>query len=301
MSKPDQPDTVPDAREVSARPVELEDWLNANIYHPLSYRLAQVLQHTIITPNAVSILGGLLVVIAAVVYWGMPGAFGAGIAFLLHLGWHVFDGADGDLARMTNRTSALGEVIDGACDYIGHIILYLFLAAVLAQEMGWTGGLLMVLAGLARAVQTVFFETQRRQYQFWVYGVPWLRVSAAEGTQNTTLFSAPARFYLWLSSALAAGGHTIDGLLERMTPASKQQAQIEAKRRLQPVIERFSILSSNYRTLVIGGAMIVGDPIIIVIFELCALSVLLIYFWQQAQREISALALLINGLKSGQN
>jgi phosphatidylglycerophosphate synthase len=38
---------------------------------------------------------------------------------MLHMGWHVLDGADGDLARMTGRASPQGELFDGICDYVG--------------------------------------------------------------------------------------------------------------------------------------------------------------------------------------
>ena len=47
------------------RPAELEDWLNGKIYHPLSMQLANVLAPTFVTPNMVSVAGGLMIVLAA--------------------------------------------------------------------------------------------------------------------------------------------------------------------------------------------------------------------------------------------
>jgi len=285
MSKPEQ------AHSGVARPAELEDWLNANLYHPLSLRVARILQNTFITPNAVSVAGGLMVVAAAVVYYNVPGAVGGILGLLFHMGWHVLDGADGDLARLTGRTSALGEVIDGACDYAGHLILYLTLAVILAFEFGWVGGALIIAAGIARAVQTVFFETQRRQYQYWVYGVPWLRVTTPSDDETSpTLLQAATGSYLRLSIALCAGGRRLDALIDRLPPQERQIVRVNIKAQLQPMIERLSILSSNYRTLVIGGAMIAGEPMIIVVFELLALGAALFFLWQQARRQIALLA-----------
>jgi hypothetical protein len=53
---------------VLGRPAELEDWLNGRIYHPLSMQLAKALAPTFVTPNMVSVAGGLMIVLAAVAY-----------------------------------------------------------------------------------------------------------------------------------------------------------------------------------------------------------------------------------------
>ena len=274
-----------------ARPIEMEDWLNANLYHPLSYRLALPLQSTIISPNVLSIAGGLMVIAAATVYFNLPGLVGGVLGLLFHMTWHVLDGADGDLARLTGRSSALGEIIDGACDYIGHLVLYVTLAVIVAVEFGWIGAALVMAAALARAAQTIFFETQRRQYQFWVYDAPWLRVTtASNGPSAMHMFEWPARIYLRFSMALGAKGERLDAVLDQMGPDERIGAKALIKRRMRPLIGRLSILSSNYRTLMIGGAMMMSEPIIIVIFELFVLTIVWLFFWQQARRDIASLA-----------
>src|SRR6218665_1492336 len=110
-----------------ARDRELQDALNFHIYHPLSRRLAVRLAGTRITPNQVSVAGAACVVAAAISYiqpgWPWPALIG----MALHLIWHVIDGADGDLARLTGRSGPLGEIVDGICDYASHIVLYLML------------------------------------------------------------------------------------------------------------------------------------------------------------------------------
>ena len=138
MSKAD--DT---GERATTRPVELEDWLNLRIYHPLSLRLARALSSTPVTPNAVSVAGGLTVAFAAAIYGSTTGALGALAAMLVHMAWHVVDGADGDLARMTGRVSPVGEIVDGLCDYLGHLVLYIVLASILAQDLGALGWVLM--------------------------------------------------------------------------------------------------------------------------------------------------------------
>ena len=82
----------------------MNDWLNAHIFHPLARRLALKLQPTGITPNAVSVIGGLCIVAAGLLYTGLdwPISFALGLA--AHGAGHVFDGADGDLARLTGKS-----------------------------------------------------------------------------------------------------------------------------------------------------------------------------------------------------
>ena len=73
------------------RPRELQDGLNYYVYHPLAWMLARQLARTPITPNAVSVLGGLLVVAAAVVYAQPWWPLSALVGMALHMSWHVVD------------------------------------------------------------------------------------------------------------------------------------------------------------------------------------------------------------------
>ena len=111
-SSPAEPETP--RRPV--RPRELQDSLNFYLYHPLAWRLAQVLARTPLTPNSVSVIGGCFVVVAGIVYalgfangWGWPGAL---LGLLLHMTWHVVDGADGDLAIFERRRANRGRTCE---------------------------------------------------------------------------------------------------------------------------------------------------------------------------------------------
>ena len=115
------------------RSPELEDPLNRYLYHPLARRLARLLQPTPVTPNAVSAMSGAMVCAAAAFYSFGSWPVGVLAGFACHLTWHVFDGADGDLARLTGKASPIGEFVDGACDYLSHIVLYV------ALHMIWDG------------------------------------------------------------------------------------------------------------------------------------------------------------------
>jgi len=260
-----------------ARPIELEDWLNRRLYHPLSERLAKALVRTIVSPNAVSVLGAAMVLLAAFLYATWDNPLGAALALLVHMSWHVLDGADGDLARLTGRQSPLGEVVDGASDYLSHFLLYPVLAAVFAQQIGPMAWMLILSAGYMRIPQAIFYETQRRQYQAWVYGKTWLRTAPVEAPRG--IIGRLTQAYMALSRLLATGGVALDPKLAAMTDVERAKAVAKIKQHLLPVIQRMSPLSSNYRTLVIGGAMILGAPILIVVFELVILTLVMMVHW----------------------
>ena len=277
-------------QSVGARAVELEDWLNRRLYHPASWRLAKILARTPVTPNAVSVMAGACVVGAACLYAisSAPAALWGALGLMM--AWHVVDGADGDLARMTGRVSELGEIIDGACDYLSHFVLYGVLAVIMAREWGIGGFVLMGAVGCARAIQTVFYETQRRQYLWWCRGVTWLRIAVQSAPAKPPALQWAARCYLAFGSRLAGGGERIDTQLARIAPDCKADAQALIQRRILPQVQRLWPLSSNYRSLVIGGAMIAGRPEWIIAFELVALSLVMIAMMGSMRRAIADVA-----------
>lgn len=45
--------------------------------------------------------------------------------------WHILDGVDGQLARLTNRQSEFGKVIDGLADNVTFVSVYFGLGLAL--------------------------------------------------------------------------------------------------------------------------------------------------------------------------
>lgn len=259
------------------RPRELEDWLNFYLYHRLSMALARALAQTRVTPDVLSVIGGMMIVFATIAYTTLPGILGVVLGLAFHMSWHVFDGADGDLARLTGRSSSRGEVIDGVCDYVGHIIMYVSFGIILTAEVG--AGLAWALAigaGAGRIVQAAHYEVQRRQYQHWVYGTHFLRSTAKRADQPEGILGGFAAYYVWLGRILAPGGSAIDELV-----AESDDARLAAMRQIiveqtKPVLRSTYLLSANYRTLAIGASMAAGSPIYFFAFEAIGLTLVLI-------------------------
>jgi phosphatidylglycerophosphate synthase len=261
------------------RPRELQDGLNHYLYHPLAWRLARALSRTPVTPNTVSIAGACCVVAAGLVYAQPWYPLSALFGLLLHMAWHVVDGADGDLARLTGRSSPVGEMVDGLCDYISHIILYFILGWLLWRQDGdfafaWW---LMWAAGLSHFVQANHVEVQRRQYQWWVFGTPWIRHSHSdrEAATRKSMFGGIVTFYLALAAGMTPHARRIDAGLVGADAAGRERIAALARRDAAPLLPLLMVLGPNPRAIVLGLSMLAGSPLWYFLYQAVFLNVLL--------------------------
>lgn len=264
------------------RPRELQDWLNHYLYHPLAWQLARALARTPLTPNMVSVIGACFVIGAGVAYAQPWYPLSALLGLFLHTTWHVVDGADGDLARMTGRSSPIGEMVDGLCDYASHIVLYFILGWLLWQQDGsfsfaWW---LMWAAGISHIAQANHVEVQRRQYQWWVYGTPWIRHSHGQQDAATrkSVFGGLVSAYLAIAAGMNPCARQIDEAVEQAThdPAERERLRSLARAHSAPLLPVLKLLGPNSRAIVLGMSMLAGSPLWYFIYQAVVLNLLLI-------------------------
>jgi phosphatidylglycerophosphate synthase len=267
------------------RPPELEDPLNRYLFHPLAHRLALVLRPTGISPNAVSICSGLLVVAAAWAYGGLTGPQSVLLGFAFHMLWHVVDGADGDLARLTGRSSPAGELVDGVCDYAGHVFLYIVLVTILDDSMGWPAWLLVALSGASRVAQSNHIESQRRVYLWRIYGVPWLQQAQASGDElflreglMADIFVGFARGYIKLAKAMSPYAAEIDTAIAGASGDAREEKRLKrlCRRSARRSLVYQHLLGANPRTIILGISMAMGSPLWFFLTEVTLLNLLLL-------------------------
>ena len=105
----------------------------------LTKPLVQLLAKTPVTPNAVTWFGFLLNVCAAVLIVAGD-LFAAGFVVLVA---GLFDLLDGALARLTNRVTRFGAVLDSTLDRLGEAVLLLGILILYAQGQSVAGILLV--------------------------------------------------------------------------------------------------------------------------------------------------------------
>jgi CDP-diacylglycerol--glycerol-3-phosphate 3-phosphatidyltransferase len=121
--------------------VNVQD-LRKDIASRITYPVAKLLARTSVTPNTLTWAGFVLTVGAAVlIYLGHPFAGGWVVLFA-----GLFDMMDGALARLANRTTSFGAVLDSTLDRLSEAVLLL---AALAFYVNNGHGGFAILSGAA--------------------------------------------------------------------------------------------------------------------------------------------------------
>jgi hypothetical protein len=175
-------------------------------------------------------------------------------------------------------------MVDGLCDYLSHVVLYLVLGWMLSCSIGAAGWWWMLAAGLSHAVQSNHVEVQRRSYQYWVYGTPWLRNShAAEGSATgSSGFGKLVSAYLGVASGMTPHALTIDAASAAAKGDPAQLARIASAVRAEapPLLLLCKWLGPNPRALVLAAAMLAAGhsglgPLWYFVYQAVVLNLLL--------------------------
>lgn len=284
------------------RPSEVQDWLNEYIYHPLARRLAESLVPTGITPNMVSVCGLLLIIGATLAYVGLPYPISVAIGLFLHLSWHVVDGADGHLARITGKSSPIGELVDGVCDYLGHVFLYVVLCLVYQPVDGALIWILAVLAGFSHIVQTNHAESQKRTYLWWAYGLSWLKQESVDSASTdkkpwfARVFGGFANLYVHLANVMNPGAEAVDTALARArdNPALLQRMRNAVRAQARHMLFPSKLVGPNPRAFLLGFAMLIGDAKWFFLLQIVLLNLLLVFSVIRQRIDNKSLAQTLN-------
>lgn len=280
--------------ESVGRPSEIEEWSNRLVVHPLSRAVAQALVPTKITPNMVSVLGAVMAAAGAGAFLALPWPAGALVGFGFQVAWHVFDGADGDLARRTGRASTNGELVDGICDHAGQLCIYLAFALLLAPQLGVWAWAAAAAAGLSRAAQASSYEASRKNYRRWVHGGRWIRQTLAAGGAPATgaVGAGLGLAYLKLAGLMSADDRAVEAEMARLLAPGggpADQARGLYRQSMRPLVKGASVLSANNRTLVAFASVLAGWPLAYLLYEAVLLNVALVVLVASERRANQAL------------
>ncbi len=274
--------------ESASRTPEIEEFTNLRFIHPASRRLTLWFARIGVAPNLVSLTGMACGILAGIAYFHYASWWGAPLGLALMIAWHILDGSDGQLARLTHRQSPFGKIIDGICDYVTFLSVYAGLGLAMAERLGPELWGLVALAGLAHVVQSAAYELQRQEYDFWGHdkrSAELTRLEDLRARRGGPLHRLYVR-YVQLQY-LTSGGAV--RLRERLAAvlARHPEAQARIRARYREVfagpVRAWALLSSNYRTLGIFLGAVFGVPWLYFLWELVGFS--LVMGWRiRAQR-----------------
>ncbi len=286
------------------RTTEIEEVTNLYFIHPISRLLVTVFAKTGIHPNMVSLGGIVFGMAAALAYnqyarWEM-----AVVGFVMMLGWHIMDGADGQLARLTGKTSDMGKALDGLVDHLSFALVYIGLTLAAADAFGNWVWWFTVAAGVSHLVQATTYEYQRQLYDYWVFGKESARpvspndVRAAQvGKTGFSRFLGHMLFVnISVQTTVAVSDSPLNARLEVLKDSGDGARVSAAYREVnRSAVKTWSILSSNYRTIAIFVACLAKNPLYFFLFEIGFLNAALVFLrMMQVRRNRKLLSELSN-------
>ncbi len=270
------------------RASEIEEPTNAWFFQPLSTAIVPFLARLHLTPNMVSVAGMVFGAAAAFFYahYAVRPAW-CYIGFALMLLWHVLDGADGQLARLTNSQSEFGKVIDGICDYVVFIAVYLGITWAASNHHGPWVWALMLAAGAAHAIQAGAYETQRQMFDFWALSKKSAEVPAPDSKPKPGLFAGLAYGYGRMQfrfSGLTRGYFDALYAFAAHKPEAMPAMREAYRRHFAHTVHKWGIMCANYRTYAIFIACVIGHPLWFFIWEVAVLLPLHLLLVAQQRR-----------------
>ena len=274
------------------RTLEIEEATNLYFIHPIASRLVPIFAALRITPNAVSVAGMLFGSLAGGAYYHYQSPYYAIAGFVLMIAWHVMDGADGQLARLTHAQSPSGKVLDGICDYVTFIAVYTGLALSLSRQYGEWIWALVIAAGVCHILQSAAYEVQRQEYAFWGLGRKSAEFLPATAPPRDAATASPVRrlsdflYRCYVGVQFLAADVTPE-FHQRLGRALERQPERTADLRRQyreafaPSVRRWAVMSANYRTLGIFICAVAGAPQYYFWFEIIGFNAILILLLAQ--------------------
>ena len=277
------------------RPLLIEEWSNRYFIHPLSATVERLAINWGVSANTVSFLGVGCGWLAGLFYYHQDHRIYILSGFIFMCLWHVFDGADGRIARATGTSSAFGRLLDGVCDHLVFLAVYLaFIFFGLKNGASpWIWGL-AILAGLSHALQAVGYEERRQKYQRRLKGVK------REQINNHLLNISGSSSWLVEKydkcQRLVSGGESpLDPVIESYRSSSSPESENSAiglVERTAKIVRAWALLNANNRTIMIAVIAILGRPELYFIYEIVILNIVfvgLIIYERLAENRITVL------------
>ncbi|MGI8820000.1 MAG: CDP-alcohol phosphatidyltransferase family protein [Chthoniobacterales bacterium] len=269
---------------------DVESLLDLYFYRPIGYQLARFFAVAGFRPSGVSLLGAAIGILAGHLYFYRDLRLNL-IGMSLHLLTNALDNADGQLARLTNRGSLEGAIVDGVADYVVFASVYLHLAlrhvAAGGSDFIW---LLVIAAALSHGVQSMTIDLVRNAYLQFVAGK---RSLDANSPETVRAAYEAASWRQWWKKL---------GLRNYLGYTRQQEALAPALRKLRltlsgggappwfateyradclPLVKWCNGLATNPRMLLLFAVLLLGHPTWYFWIEVTAMNLLLFYVRQR--------------------
>lgn len=150
----------------SLKAPEAEDKIDLFFYRPLGFAVAKAGGRAGLSPTHLTLLGAIAGLLAGALFYTGPGPAVLGASGLLLLSG-ILDSADGQLARLSGRSTPFGRVLDGICDNVVFSAVYIGCTLPLMGKIGWWAWPLAIFAGVSHSMQSSLLDFYNREYLYY--------------------------------------------------------------------------------------------------------------------------------------
>jgi phosphatidylglycerophosphate synthase len=276
--------------------LDTEEFIDVRFYRPAGYWWAKLFRKLGVSPNAVTLAAMFLGTGAGVCFYFTDPA--VNVAGMLLLIWaNMYDSADGQLARMTGRTSAFGRMLDGFCGDVWFVTIYAAICLRLTPQWGAWAWALGAAAGYCHSRQAALADYYRNAHLFFLLGK-----AGSELSHAAALREAYGRLS-WKNDFLLKTGYALylrytkgqekqTPQLQRMLGLVRGQYGEEAPEWLRrsfraeslPLMKYANMLSFNTRVLALFVSLLIRTPWLYFVFEATALNAMFVYMLVKHER-----------------
>lgn len=154
----------------SIKSPDTEEKLDLVFYRPCGFVIAKMAWVFRMTPTMLSLFGLGLGVLAALYYLDVKNNSSLVLASIYFVLSGIFDSSDGQLARISNQSTKLGLILDGICDSIVTIAIYITCSWPFLKLYGPWFALIIITALHLHSCQCAILDFYHREYLFFGYG-----------------------------------------------------------------------------------------------------------------------------------
>jgi phosphatidylglycerophosphate synthase len=288
--------------EATYKAREVEGVLDLCFYRKIGFRLAQFFAGLGFTPTGVTVLGGICGIIAGHLYFYRDLRINL-IGMVLHIFANALDNADGQLARLLNKKSRMGRVIDSLADHLIFLSIYIHLGLrCWLNGASLAIGLLALAAGLSHALQGAAADYFRNAYLYFVKGrsrADWDSSRALRGDYAQVSWRAQpwTKFLLTLQLNFTRQQEMLSPVLKGLRDATEHEfpgGEVPLALRARygaaagPMLRWWGLLMTNTRMFFLFLFLAIDRPALYFWLELTAFNILLVFLLIRQERMSSS-------------
>ncbi|MDR1258413.1 MAG: CDP-alcohol phosphatidyltransferase family protein [Tannerellaceae bacterium] len=276
--------------------LDTEEFIDIHFYRPAGYFWAKLFSRLGVSPNTVTVIAIFLGAGAGICFYFNDLAIN--VAGMLLLVWaNMYDSADGQLARMTGKSSPFGRMLDGFCGDAWFFTIYAAVCFRLMPQYGIWIWALGAVTGYCHTRQAALADYYRNVHLLFLKGK-----SGSEFSRASTLkkelgaLSWRKDFILKLGNVIYAN---YTGKQERQTPRLQRMMAVISNRyggeapewfraafreKSLPLMKYTNMLSFNTRVIALFISLFINMPWLYFVFEATVLNVMLIYMQVKHER-----------------